>query len=87
MVLSNAIIVISVFVCRQKRSGGCCFLHNLRLYCLVLVEVHGKRAFLSTGRFFFFSISLCRSCLDALNILSSFFFFPVQILEPKESVL
>lgn len=41
MVLSNAIIVVSVFVCRQK--CGCCFLHNLRLSCLVLVDVRGKK--------------------------------------------
>lgn len=23
-------------------SDGCCFLRNLKVYCLVLVEVHGK---------------------------------------------
>lgn len=52
MVLSNAIIFISVvFVCRQRHSDGWCFLHNLKVYCLVLVEVHGRRALLSTGRF------------------------------------
>lgn len=46
MVLSNVLIFISVvFVCRQKRSNGCCFLHNLKIYCVVLVEVHRKGAF------------------------------------------
>lgn len=96
MVLSNAIIFISVFVCRQRHSDGCCFLHNLKVYCLVLVEVHGRRALLSTERFFFFNL-LCRSCLDALNIIIFFsnlfvclffsFLFPCTDLGTKKSVL
>lgn len=52
MVLSDAIIFISVvFVC-SRRSNCCCFLLNLREYCLMLVEVHRRRALLPTGRFF-----------------------------------
>lgn len=84
MVLSNAIIFISVFVGKQRRSDGCRLLLNLKVYCLVLVEVHGRRALLQTRRFLTFSVE---SCLDALNIILffSFFFFsfPAQILEPK----
>lgn len=72
MVLSNAIIFISVFVGKQRRSDGCRLLLNLKVYCLVLVEVHGRRALLQTRRFLTFSVE---SCLDALNIILFFFFF------------
>lgn len=83
MVLSDAIIFISVFVCSRRSN---CFLLNLREYCLMLVEVHRRRALLPTGRFFNL---LCRSCLDALNIILffSFFFFPCTNLGTKKSVL
>lgn len=44
MVLSHAIIFNSVvFVCEQRHSKGCRFLLNLKVYCLVLVEVRGGR--------------------------------------------
>lgn len=57
MVLS--IIFISVvFVCEQRRSDVCRHLHNLKVYCLVLVEVHRRRALLSTGRFLTCSVDL-----------------------------
>lgn len=84
MVLSNAIIFISVvFVCRQRRSEKLWL--SAQSESILLVEVHGRRALLSAGRFFNL---LCRSCLDALNIIiiffSNFYFsFPAQILEPK----
>lgn len=87
MVLSNAIIFISVFVGKQRHSTGCCFVLNLKVYCLVLVEVHGRRALLQTGRFLTCSVE---SCLDALNIIlffSPFFFFPCTNLGTKKSVL
>lgn len=86
MVLSNAIIVVSVFVCRQK--CGCCFSAQSKIILLGACRRARRRK--KKERFcpqeVGFSISLYRSRLDALNILFSFF-FPAQILEPKESVL
>lgn len=56
MVLSNAIIFISIVlffvICEQRHSKRLSlFRLNLKVYCLVLVEVHRRRALLSTGRF------------------------------------
>lgn len=56
MVLSNAIIFICF--CLQAEAQRRLLLSAqsefIKVYCLVLVEVHERRALLSTGRFIFF---------------------------------
>lgn len=82
MVLPNTIIVVFCFYLQAEMQRWLLrLLRNLTLYCLVLVEGHRKRAFFPPQEDFFFSVSLCRSCLKALNTF--LFFFPAQILEPK----
>lgn len=69
MVLS--IIFISVvFVCERRRSNGCCRLHNLKVCCLVLCRSTQKKSIIVHRKIFNL---LCRSCLDALNIIILFF--------------
>lgn len=54
MVLSNDIIfILSVSRVAVTVAAALGSLFTLKVYCLVLVEVHRRRALLSTGRFYF----------------------------------